>query len=618
MFNKTNIDSGKKHALIVYIVLTVVTLAVYWQLHNYGFIIFDDHLYIEDNPRIQSGITTDGIRWAFTTRYLDLWHPLVWISFMFDYQLHGLNAGGYHVTNFILHILSTLLLFRLFHRMTKAIWASAFVAALFALHPLHVESVAWVAERKDVLSAFFWMLTLYFYVYYTEKPVIGRYLLAFFTFILALMSKPMVVTLPVVMILLDYWPLDRLRSRKITEALSDVETVAGLMKKGKKKNKLKKDTLRENISRPAVTQATEPKIAGIIPLWQLKEKIPFFILSAVIAVTTVYSPVKYDALNPPDLIPVSFISRLANAPVVFVGYLGKTLCPYDMAVFYPFPDHIPVWQFMGATLLIILITAVVIIRAKRMPYLITGWLWFALTIAPVIGIIQISKSAPYAMADRYHYLPSIGLAVMIAWGIPPLIKSEEIRKKILFPAGIIFFAILSILSWKQCGYWKNHIVLFKHTLKVTENNALAHNSIGLAFYRKGKIADAFYHHNEAIRIVPTYAEAYINRGNCYDETGQYHKAIEDFNEAIHLKPHFAMPYYNRGNACRKLGQYQQAIGDYTEAIMLNPDYTEAYRNRAGINLEHGNERLGCLDAQKACELGLCDALSWAKNRGMCR
>ncbi len=246
MFNKINI-SPRKQKLIVYIILTVVTLAVYWQVNQYGFINFDDHVYVTENSHIQSGITLDGFRWAFSTTYADLWNPLVWLSFMFDYQLHGLNAGGYHLTNLILHILSTLLLFWLFNRMTGAVWKSAFVAALFALHPLHVESVAWISERKDVLSAFFWMLTLCLYVYYTEKPVIKRYLLVVFCFVLALMSKPMVVTLPVILILLDYWPLNRLESRKISNK-HDRKLFPLPSNKEKKKNKAKQEALKKNIS----------------------------------------------------------------------------------------------------------------------------------------------------------------------------------------------------------------------------------------------------------------------------------------------------------------------------------------------------------------------------------
>ena len=246
-------------------------------MNQYDFINFDDHVYITENSHIQSGITLDGFRWAFSTKYFGLWNPLVWLSFMFDYQLHGLNAGGYHLTNLILHVMSALLLFWLFNRMTGAIWRSAFIAALFALHPLHVESVAWIAERKDVLSAFFWMLTLCLYVYYTEKPVIRRYLLVLLCFACALMSKPMVITLPIVMILLDYWPLDRLHSRKIVTNMPEVMSVS--TNEGKKKNKLKQEALKKNISPPRARKLSEPKIAGIIPLWQLREKIPFFILS---------------------------------------------------------------------------------------------------------------------------------------------------------------------------------------------------------------------------------------------------------------------------------------------------------------------------------------------------
>ena len=247
MLNKINI-SPDRQKLIVYLVLTVVTLAVFWQVNQYDFINFDDHAYVTKNSHIQSGITLDGFRWAFSTKYFGLWNPLVWLSLMVDYQLHGLNAGGYHLTNLILHIMSALLLFWLFNRMTGAIWKSAFVAALFALHPLHVESVAWIAERKDVLSAFFWMLTLCLYVYYTEKPVIRRYLLVLFCFVCALMSKPMVITLPIVMILLDYWPLDRLQSRKIVTTMPEVMPVS--TNKGKKKNKSEKEALKKNISPP--------------------------------------------------------------------------------------------------------------------------------------------------------------------------------------------------------------------------------------------------------------------------------------------------------------------------------------------------------------------------------
>jgi tetratricopeptide (TPR) repeat protein len=595
MLNKIN-TSPQKQILIVYIVLTVVTVAVFWQVNQFDFVNIDDNMYVTQNSHVQSGITLDGLRWAFGTKYFDLWHPLVWLSFMLDYQLHGLNAGGYHLTNLILHILSALLLFWLFNRMTGMIWRSAFVAALFALHPLHVESVAWIAERKDVLSAFFWMLTLCLYVYYTEKPVIKRYLLVLFSFVCALLSKPMVVTLPVIMILLDYWPLKRFESQK-----------------------------------------------GNLFLWQLREKISFFILSTVLIIVTLYAPIN----SPSKILP--FSDRIANAPVAFVTYLEKTFWPHDLAVFYPFPAQIPVWQVLFSSLLILGISAAVIVAVKRLPHLFFGWMWYSITIAPVIGIIQIGC---YAIADRYYYLPSIGIAVMLAWGIPSFLKRAEIREIVLFTAGIIFLAIIAFLSWEQCGYWKNSIELFKHTLQVTKNNYPAYINLASALAEKGKTGEAMNYYNKAIYISPKYAELYYNRGNLYEKQGNYQRAIEDFNSAAKLKPDYAAVYYNRGVAYNYLGQYQRAIEDYNKALSITPDdsdnynnrgaayvklgqyqraiedfnkaitlkqnYTDAYNNRANVYFYQGNTQLGCLDARKTCELGHCKTLEAAKGKGYCR
>ncbi|MCX5850233.1 MAG: tetratricopeptide repeat protein [Deltaproteobacteria bacterium] len=598
MINKINI-SPDRQKLIVYVVLTVVTLTVFWQVNQYDFI-FDDVVYVTENSHIQTGITLDGFRWAFSTKDTGLWNPLVWLSLMFDYQLFGLNAGGYHLTNIILHIMSTLLLFCLFNRMTGMVWRSAFVAGLFALHPLHVESVAWIAERKDVLSVFFWMLTLCLYVYYTEKPDFRKYLLVLFSFVLALMSKPMVVTLPVIMILLDYWPLKRFESRK-----------------------------------------------GNLFLWQLREKIPFFILSAILVIITLHTPNEKETF----IKSYSLSSRLANAPVSFVTYLEKTFWPHDMAVFYPFSDQLPLCQVLGASLLILVISVVVIIMRKRLQYLFVGWLWYAITIAPVIGIIQVSVY-PYAMADRYHYLPSVGISVMLAWGTPSLIKNEKTRKNILFPTAILFLIIMTFITWKQCGYWKNSATLFNYALQVTEDNYVAHNNFGLAMFEKGKIEEATYHYNKAIRIAPDYIYAYNNRGITYGELGQYQLAIDDFNNAIHITPAFVDAYYNRGVVYTKLGQYQHAIEDYSKAIQIKPDdklaylnrgfvytklgqyqhaiedynkairitpnYADAYNNRGLAYLLQDNKELGCRDAQKACLLGTCRTLERAKGNGLCR
>jgi protein O-mannosyl-transferase len=579
MLNKINI-SPDRQKLIVYLILTIVTLAVFWQVNQYDFISFDDIMYVTENSHIQSGIMLDGFRWAFSTKYSDLWNPLVWLSLMFDYQLHGLNAGGYHLTNLILHVMSALLLFWLFTRMTGAIWKSAFVAAIFALHPLHVESVAWIAERKDVLSAFFWMLTLCLYVYYTEKPVIRRYLLVLFCFACALMSKPMVVTLPIVMILLDYWPLDRLQSDK--------------------------------------KKLSETKIAGIIPLWQLKEKTPFFVLSAVMVIITLYNPHAHEILDSPYIELFPFISRLANAPVAFVTYLEKTFWPHDMAVFYPFSDQIPLWQFLGASLLILVISVAVIVMMKRLPYLFTGWMWYAITISPVIGIIQISITAPYAMADRYHYLPSIGLAVMMAWGVPELLKKRNYRKEILCTLSALSILCLSIITWTQVGYWQNSITLYGHTLKVTDNNWFAYTNRGGEYNSLGNYRQAIEDLNRAIEIKPGYAEAYNNRGIAHGYLGNYRQAIDDYSRAIEIKPGYARAYNNRGTAYAYLGNHRQAIEDFSRAIEIKPDYADAYFNRGFDYLIHGDNISGCRDALKACELGNCKLLKTAKGKGDCR
>jgi protein O-mannosyl-transferase len=574
--------------------LTVITVAVFWQVNRYSFVGLDDTVYVTENSHVQSGITPENIRWAFGTTDAQFWHPLTWLSLMLDYQLYGLNAGGYHLTNLILHILSTLLLFIFLSRATGALWRSAFVAAFFALHPLHVESVAWIAERKDVLSAFFWMLTLCFYVYYTEKPVIGRYLLVVLFLVCSLMSKSMAVTLPVVMIILDYWPLKRF----------DLKT-------------------------------------GKLLSWQIREKALFFILSVIFSITTLHAQ--------PSVIHLPLSARIANAPVSFITYLEKTLWPYDMAVFYPFNTQIPIWLVLEATLLIIVISAIVLVMIKRSPYLFVGWLWYAVTLLPVIGIIQVGN---HSMADRYHYIPSIGLAIIAAWGIPAFIERKEIGKNILFPSAMLFLAIMALLAWRQCGTWKNNFELFNHAVQVTTNNALAYNHRGVEYGKLGQYQPAIHDFNETIRVDRYFVKAYYNLGMAYDHLGDYPRAMEEYNKAIRMKPDYADAYYNRGIVNYKIGRYESAVGDYTqairfnrhfaeayhnrgsayvnlkqyslaienytEAIYLKQNYTDAYCNRAIIYLNQGNKELGCRDARKACELGNCRVLKGANVKGFCQ
>ncbi len=529
MLNEKNINESHKK-IIIYILLAVVTLAVYWQVHQFDFVNIDDNVYVTNNLNIKSGLSLDGLRWAFSTTYADFWHPLTWLSLMLDYQLFGLNAGGYHVTNLFLHILSTLLLFWLFHRMTNQVWPSAFLAAFFALHPLHVESVAWISERKDVLSAFFWMLTLCCYVYYTERPLIKRYLLVLFSFILALMSKPMVVTLPLIMMLMDYWPLRRFESQK-----------------------------------------------GNVFLWQIKEKWPLVILSIFFSLITIH-------IQPELLIkgwPLPLKSRIINALHSFVIYLEKTFWPQDLTVCYPFLVQASFWQILGAVSLILLISIATILKRKSLPYLFTGWFWYVLVLLPVMGIIPVGSNA---MADRFTYLPSIGLSIMLAWGVPHLFKNKSLRKKFLFLGAGAILIIFSVITWKQCGYWKNSLTLFGNALRVDSHSY--HALINLASYKaeKSDFKEAVYYYHKAIQIKPDQADAFNNRAVVYAKMGQLQSAIDDFNRAMHLQPH-------------------------------NPDI---YTNRANLYLNHGDIASGCNDAKKACELGSCKTLIWAQDRDLCR
>jgi len=380
-------------------------------------------------------------------------------------------------------------------------------------------------------------------------------------------------------------------------------------------------------------------------LGQIKEKTPFFAISAVFSVITIY------ARDSSILNHFSFSSRLYNALVSFVTYLEKMFWPYDLTVSLLFPDNFPLWQVWGSAILIIAVTAAVIFVMKRFPYLFAGWLWYAITILPTLGFIQYGN---FSMSDHHTYLPSIGISIMLAWGIPSLIRNEETGKKILFPAAVIFLAVMSFLGWQQCGYWKNSEKLWTHHLEVTKNNLWAYVLLSSTLSEQGKFEEAVNNYNrmisqqfkyvkyeivynnrgnaysklgnreraiedysEAIRLQPDYAEAYYNRGTVYIESGQYQKAVRDYTEAIRIKPDYTQAYFNRGMAYSRIGRYQAAIGNYTEAIRLKPDYAEAYNNRSAVYLNLGDTRSGCLDAAKACEMGSCKILKITTGNGVC-
>ncbi len=531
---------NKKYNYSIIIFLIVVTFVSFGRILGNGFINYDEIFYIIDNDHIKSGINIESIKWALTTTYFTYWHPLTWLSHMLDWILFKDIAGGHHLVSLILHILSTLFLFFSLNRMTKNLWSSAFAAAFFALHPLRVESVAWAAERKDILSMFFGMASVYAYTYYTENHQFSRYFLCFILFSFSLMSKPLLVTLPFIFLLLDYWPLKRW-------------------------HKGTSDSLRKHGNAPAKL------------LW---EKVPFIFLSVISSIATILAQNKNFAVV--SIENLSFTMRVTNAIISYVKYLGKTFWPMDLAVFYPYEHSFPLLQILASCFILIVITITVIFFIKKLPFLFAGWFLYLGTLIPVIGLVQ---AGAQAMADRHTYLPSIGIAIILAWGIPLLFPREHLRKLILFPAAITILASLSALTWQQCGYWENSIKIWNHALQVTENNYVAHNNLGIDLLAKGKIEEAINHYNDAVRIKPDYAETYYNRGTAYAQLlGRYHEAIDDFNKAIILKSDYTKAYYNRGIAYFSLG----------------------------------NNKTGCHDAQKACELGNCKALEWAKIKGYCR
>ena len=595
---------SKKYKYFIVIFLIVSSFIAYGRILGNGFVCFDDIEYITSNDYIKSGINPESIKWAFSAVVCSNWHPLTLLSHTLDWSLFGANASGHHFINLLLHIGTVLFLFSFLNRMTKNLWPSAFVAALFALHPLRVESVAWAAERKDVLSMFFGLASIYAYALYAESSKLSKYFLCLILFALSLMAKPMLVTLPFVLLLLDYWPLSRWQ--KVSTPVN--VPVLVIKKTGKKKNKQRKaDSIKEkNISMPLTNRS--PIIRSL--LW---EKAPFIFLTIVSSIVTIRAQNKSGSVI--SMEHISFLERIANAIISYVSYLGKTFLPVDLAVFYPYGHFFPFWEVLVSCFILLGITIVVIYAFKKLPFLFMGWFWYFGTLIPVIGLVQVGEQA---MADRYTYLPSIGIAIGLAWGIPLLFPREDMRKKILFPAGIAVLIILAVLTWQQCGYWKNSVELFNHALQVTKNNNYAHESIGSVLLDEGKNEAAIEHYNEALRVKSDNAYTHFNRGLAFFRLGQPQRAIEDYNEAILLKPDFTDAYNNRGTSYAKLGQYQNAIEDYNKAIYLNHNYADAYESRAVIYLNQQNYQLGCPDAQKACELGMCRILEMAKGKGNCR
>ncbi|MCL6520106.1 MAG: tetratricopeptide repeat protein [Armatimonadetes bacterium] len=568
--------------IILGLLLVILTIATFWQVQGHGFV-FDDQAYIVENPRLQHPPTLDDIKWALTTNYAGFWHPIVWLSYMVDVKLQGSSPRGFHLTNLLLHIFNTLLLFSFLSKATKSVWRSAFVAGLFAIHPLHVESVAWVAERKDLLSTLFWMLTLLAYLRYVHLPRVRTYLSVIVFFVLGLMSKPMLVTLPFLLLLLDWWPLQRTAFVRF----------------------------------PQPTSSSEDKKTPVSRL--VIEKIPLFILSAVFSVLAYVMQESNNALSGG----FTFGIRFGNAIISYAGYIWKMIWPRNLSAFYPHPGHnLPIWQAIAAGVILLLVSVFALRSSKKMPYMGVGWLWYLGTLVPVIGFVQVGM---FSMADRFTYVPLIGLFIMIAWGLPDLIcrawldeasnESENKRSPILIFTACACIIAFALCAWIQVGYWHDNIKLFKRAIAVTSNNALACNNLGLAYERLNQIDDAIIWYSRALEIEPLYPFAHLNLGRALKEVGSIGEAVEHYIAAVQIKPDFAEAHNNLASILASKGKINEAIEEYQKAIAANPNYAEAHYNLALLLSEIGrfNDavahykealRLNPLDADVLCNLGL--------------
>ena len=529
--------SGKAHQVrqagVICLVLIMVTLAVYLPARQLQFLNYDDNIYVTANPHVASGLTGRNVVWAFTSVEASNWHPVTWLSHMADSQLYGMTPRGHHFTNVIIHALSAALLLLLLLRLTGSLWRSSFVAFLFALHPLHVESVAWVAERKDILSAFFWFATLYLYARYLARPKPARYLLALFSFLLGLMCKPMLVTLPVVLLLLDFWPLERYRHEGLQPGPGHPGRVVRL----------------------------------------IKEKIPFFALSLLSGVITIYAQHEGGAMS--DLDTMSPQLRLGNALTAYVRYIVKTLWPRDLAVFYPFPTIIPLWQVVGALLALLLVSAAVILAGRRRPYLVLGWFWFLVTLVPVIGLLQVGAQS---MADRYSYLPAIGLFIMAAWGVPDLLRGVRQAKAVLALLAFLVLAASAALSFQQLAYWRDSGTLFRHALQVTTGNSVIHLNLGTTLAAEGDMDAAIGQFQQALAINPNYFDALNNLGLAHSSKGDLDAAIMEYQQALLIKPEYPGAHNNLGIAFARKGNLDAAILEFKESLQINPNFKDAQVN----------------------------------------
>jgi tetratricopeptide (TPR) repeat protein len=530
----------------VCLALFLLAVAAFWQVTECEFVNYDDDEYVTENPRVVSGLSFDNFIWAFTTGHAGNWHPLAWLSHQADAQLFGLKPRGHHSMNLLFHAANAVLLFLLLNRATKKFWASAFVAAVFAVHPLNVESVAWVAERKNVLSTFLWLLTLIAYVRFAETQQRRFYALSLLLFALGLMAKPMLVTVPFVLLLLDWWPLRRLKIGETSAA---------------------------NPSPPIAPQ----------PLRRvLLEKIPFLTLAGVVCVVTVYVQSLGGAVRTTE--EFSLWLRVINAMNAYATYLWKIFAPTHLAVFYPFDKNPSVWRVILSAVVLAAISIAAARLWRKKPSLTCGWLWFVGVLVPVIGIVQVGGQA---MADRHAYVPMIGILVAATWGVLGFASKVPAMKFVLPALGAIIIGAFGYATFVQTTHWQNSVTLFERALAVTAENPVAHNNLGLALAAQEKFDEAIAHYEKAAQADPKFARAFNNWGLALAAQGKHELAMRRFGDALRMDPDYDKAHINLGSAYAKRGNLQQASAHFQEALRINPDSHEALNNLGNVLLMQG-------------------------------
>ncbi|MBN2382211.1 tetratricopeptide repeat protein [bacterium] len=530
--------------------LLVIIAGLYAQTRGFEFLNFDDKAYILDNEAIRSGLTFQSFKWALTAERESNWHPLTWWSHALDIDLFGLEAGYHHLINVLLHGLNTVILFLFLFKATGARRRSAFVALLFAVHPLNVESVAWVAERKNLLCFFFGSLTLLSYTYYYRQPRLQSYVTVCLLYLAGLMAKPMLVSLPFLLLLLDYWPFQRLR----------------------------------------------PDRGDVFKQWcqLIIEKLPLFVLSLGSCVVTLWVQNRGGAVK--SLLNYPFPQRLANALLAYLTYLWKTVLPVRLSIFYPYPHEIPIVKAVGAGLILLVICVLVFVSRIKRPYLVTGWLWFLGSLVPVIGLVQVGQQS---LADRYAYFAHIGPFIIISWSVSELGHRWRIIGKFLVPTGVVFAVCLFFLSWNYLITWKSSLAVFEHALTVTEDNCVAHNNLGTALAEQRQWTDAHRHYQQAIAICPHIAEYHNNLGLALFQLNQLEAAQLAFQEALELKPDYAEAYDNAGITYFYQAQLDLALDHFREAIKCDPTFVKAMNNLGFVLVRKGRIHEACQQFARA-------------------